>query len=172
VNPQRAVEIHPGGRILTNHGLLIVLHLERHGVRVQDALGATLSISYNTLVAAQVGDGNIQAEHSSLEPWWSGLNVDTRNDALFKQEVVLEVLTGYRDGHSDLAHAGEPFFPFGTGYGASVRQRCEAMSKQVSFERSVDRAVMRRVHEAELVTERVTRQSILRSLRSSQHPKI
>ena len=168
MNPQRAVEIHPGGRILTNHGLLIVLHLERHGVRVQDALGATLSISYNTLVAAQVGDGNIQAEHSSLEPWWSGLNVDTRNDALFKQEVVLEVLTGYRDGHSDLAHAGEPFFPFGTGYGASVRQRCEAMSKQVSFERSVDRAVMRRVHEAELVTERVTRQSIYLWVRTWQ----
>ena len=159
---RRAVELHPGGRILTNHGLLVVLHLERHGVRVQDALGARLSISYNTLVAAQVGDSNIQAEHSSLEPWWSGLNVDTRNDALFKQEVVLEVLTGYRDGHPALAHAGEPFFPFGTGYGASVRKRCDAMSSQVSFERNVDRGVMRRVREAELVTERVAPESISR----------
>ena len=159
---RRAVELHPGGRILTNHDRLVVLHLERHGVRVQDALGATQSISYNSLVAAQVSEGTVQVEHSSLEPWWSGLGVDARSDALFKQEVVLEVLTGYRDGHPHLAHDGEPFFPFGTGYGASVRQRCEAMSQQVSFERSLDRTLMRRVREAELVTERVSPESIKR----------
>ena len=160
MTPRRAVELHAGARILTNHGLLLVMHLEHHGVRVQDALGVKSSISYDALIAAQVGDGGVQAVHSSLEPWWSGLTVDTRANALFRQEVVLEVLTGYRDGHPELAQDGEPFFPFGTGYGTSIRQRCEAMAEQVSFERSVDRAVMRRVREAELVTGRVHRQSI------------
>ena len=162
MTPRRAVELYAGARILTNHGLLLVMHLERHGVRVQDALGVKSSISYDAMMAAQVGDGGVQAVHSSLEPWWSGLAVDARADALFKQEVVLEVLTGYRDGHPELAYDGEPFFPFGTGYGTSIRQRCDAMAEQVSFERSVDRTVMRRVREAELVTGRVAKQSIQR----------
>jgi putative transposase len=169
VTPRRAVELHAGARILTNHGLLLVMHLERHGARVQDALGVMSSIFYDAVIAAQVGDGAVQAVHSSLEPWWSGLTVDTRANALFRQEVVLEVLTGYRDGHPELAYDGEPFFPFGTGYGTSIRQRCDAMAEQVSFERSVDRAVMRRVREAELVTGRMARQSIQRWVTAWRH---
>lgn len=169
MTPRRAVELHAGARILTNHGLLLVMHLERHGARVQDALGVMSSIFYDAVIAAQVGDGAVQAVHSSLEPWWSGLTVDTRANALFRQEVVLEVLTGYRDGHPELAYDGEPFFPFGTGYGTSIRQRCDAMAEQVSFERSVDRAVMRRVREAELVTGRMARQSIQRWVTAWRH---
>jgi hypothetical protein len=44
-----------------------------------------------------------------------------------------------------MAREGEPFFPFGEGFGASLTKRIEAMARQLTFEYSVDRVRVRRL---------------------------
>ena len=70
--------------------------------------------------------------------------------ALFRQQCVQEVRTAYREGMAELAQPGEPFWPFGESYGVSLTERYKAMSRLVSFERSVDRTVMQRVYDGEI----------------------
>ena len=54
------------------------------------------------------------------------------------------MLTGYRDGHPLMARDGEPFYPFGEGFDASLTQRIEAMARRRTFEYGVDRTRVRR----------------------------
>lgn len=57
------------------------------------------------------------------------------------------MLTGYRDGCPELAQKDEPFYPFGEGFGVSETRRSRAMARQLSFERGVDRVLVRRVQD-------------------------
>ena len=150
-----------GARILTANGYAVVTELERHGVRLRFSTGDVRSINYTQIEARTVGD-HVQAVHSSLYPWWEQLEVAVRQAALFKQECVLEARTGYRFGLPELAQPGEPFFPFGDQFGLSLAARYKAMSKVVSFERSVDREVMRRVYDGELTSHRIAQRTLQR----------
>jgi len=143
-----------GARILTADGYAVVTQLERHGVRLRFSTGAVRSVSYTQIEARTVGD-DVQSVHSSLSPWWEQLELAVQHKALFKQECVLEARTGFRFGLRELAQPGEPFSPFGDEFGLSLTARYKAMSKVVSFERSVDRAVMRRVYDGELKSHRI-----------------
>ena len=154
------VELQIGARILTSRGIETVTGLQRHGVRVTDSIGQHRDVPYDQLSAIQVTNGGVQALHRSLEPWWSGLDPTTRDATLVKLEAVLEILTGYRRGSPDLALPGEPFHPFGTQYGASLRQRTQAMARQISAERAMDRRIIRRVADGELAAATVTPQAI------------
>lgn len=149
------VELAPGMRVLTDRGPALVVAIERHGARIRNALGEDQLIRWDQLVVRRIDGDGVQAVHRSLEPWWSSLTQAARDEALFRLEVVLEILTGFRNGLAELAQPGEPYHPFGDGYGASMAQRMKAMSAQLSFERGVDRRIVRRVLAGELVTETV-----------------
>src|SRR5699024_699725 len=85
---------------------------------------------------------------------------DARAEALLGMEVVLEVLTGYRYGVRELAHPGEPFHPYGEGYGTTERHRVQAMAQQLSFERGRDREVGQRVLSGALRSSTVSERTI------------
>ena len=151
-----------GSRILTADGYAVVVQLERHGVRLRFSTGPERSIAYSQLDVRSVGEDGIQAVHASLFPWWQQLELAVQHEALFKQECVLECRTGFRFGLIELAQEGEPFYPFGPEFGLSLRARYAAMSKVVSFERSVDRVIMRRVYEGELKSHRIAPRTLQR----------
>lgn len=145
-----SVDLAAGDRVLLAGGPAVIVSFERHGVAVHDSLGETVSLRWDCLEVRKVDGANIQAVHSALEPWWSSLDEETRRQTLLKLEAVLEILTGYRSGLPELAQPGEPFSPFGPGYGLSLDRRVKAMARQLSFERSVDRAVIARVQQGEI----------------------
>ena len=68
------VLLEAGALILTNRGVDVVMHLERHGVRVKNMLGEQETIRYDHLVVAAITDSGVQAVHISVEPWWSSLD--------------------------------------------------------------------------------------------------
>ncbi|MGL5824627.1 MAG: hypothetical protein ACRCYU_07300, partial [Nocardioides sp.] len=157
-----AVPLTVGARILTAEGHAVVTQIERHGVLLRFAIGPVRSVSYTQLEARAVGQDGVQALHSSLLPWWDQLPPQVQHEAGFKQECVAEARSGYRYGLAELAQPGEPFYPFGEGFGLSLAARYRAMSKVVSFERSVERGIMRRVYDGELKSYRVAPRTLQR----------
>lgn len=157
-----AVPLTLGSRILTADGYAVVTDLERHGARLRFSTGEDRSVAFTQLQARAVGEDGPQAVHASLFPWWPQLEESVRREALFKQECVLEARTGFRFGLRELAQPGEPFYPFGDDFGLSLAARYREMSKVVSFERSVDRAVMRRVYDGELQDHRIAPRTLQR----------
>ena len=138
-------------------GPSVVVEVGRHGVTVKDALGDNHFIrAGDRLAVAGVGGNGLDAIHLSLQPWWNGLETATREEARTRCEVVFEVLTGFADGHPLMGRPGEPFAPFGEGFGFSLTRRIEAMSRQLTVERRADRQVVRRVLAGELTGESVS----------------
>ena len=137
-------------RILTNRGVAVVKEFDRHGAHLKDSTGHTYFTAFTELEAREVSDSGVQMLHSSLLPWFAQLSADVQAVALFRQQCILEVRTGYREGIAELSQPGEPFWPFGETYGVSLTQRYEAMSRLVSFERTVDRTIMQRVYAGEI----------------------
>ncbi|MFZ1618425.1 MAG: hypothetical protein WAT41_13830, partial [Flavobacteriales bacterium] len=119
----KAVELYVGARVLMTYGPAVVMELGRHGVTVKDALGENHFVRADKLAVTGLGDEGLDAIHLSLQPWWSSLTPAIRAEILLKLEVVLEILTGYRDGHPLMARDGEPFYPFGEGFGVSLTKR-------------------------------------------------
>lgn len=134
-----------GARVLMSTGPAIVIAIERHGVCLQGVGDDDVHVAWNDLAIRSITDAKPQATHVSLEPWWSSLDDAARAEASLRLEVVLEILTGYRYGLRELAQPGEPFPPFGPGFGASERQRVQAMARQLSLDRERDRALGERV---------------------------
>jgi putative transposase len=64
--------------------------------------------------------------------------------------VVQEIVTGYRDGHRDLARNDEPRSPFGPGFGVSESRRCEVMAQLLAEEHHHDHAAARRIRDGEI----------------------
>ena len=139
------VDLGVGARVLVSTGPALVAAIERHGVQLRDVDGREWHVPWSDLAPQPIIDGEPQAGHSSLEPWWSSLDESARAEALVRMEVVLEILTGYRYGLRELAQPGEPFVPFGPGFGVSERQRVQAMARQLSLEREQDRTLGERV---------------------------
>ncbi|MDO5512284.1 integrase [Corynebacterium sp.] len=108
------------------------------------ATGEAVMIRFGDLAEARVvKDGQIAAMSASLQPMWEALSDQAREAALFRLEIVMEVVTGYREGHAELARPGEPRYPFGPS-GASEARRAEAMADYLASEFELDRARSRR----------------------------
>lgn len=167
-----SIDLHLGARLMLSDGPAVVAAFDRHGVCVKTTAGAEEHIQWDHLIVQRVTADGIAAIHTALEPWWSSLDEATQQEAIFRLEVVLEVLTGYRDGIPELAHEGEPFYPFGEGYGASLTKRSKAMAKQLSFERGVDRSLTRRVRVGELQSVTVSDQTVRLWIRSYRKERL
>jgi len=144
------VDCFVGMRILTNRGVTVIEEMDRHGVHLKDSTGHAYFTAFTELDAREVSDSGVQVLHSSLLPWFVQLPAEVQATALFRQQCILEVRTGYREGIAELAQPGEPFWPFGETYGVSITKRYEHMSRVVSFERTVDRTIMQRVYDGEI----------------------
>ena len=144
------VDISAGMRVLANRGVAIVVEIDRHGAHLKDSTGHAYFTAYTELDARELSDSGVQVLRSSLLPWFAQLPADVQATALFRQQCILEVRTGFREGVAELAQPGEPFWPFGESYGVSITKRYEHMSRLVSFERTVDRTIMQRVYDGEI----------------------
>lgn len=160
-----------GARILTPQGVAVVRTIERHAVVMEDAAGIQRSVPFTQLSGRLATAAGVEAVHASLLPWFDGLDEATIADARFRHEVCTEIATGYRYGLPELAQPGEPFYPFGPAFGASLSARVRAMSRLISFERTVDRVTMRRVHEGELGRETVSPRTIHKWFRSYERDR-
>lgn len=133
MSPQgRRVRLEVGATVLTNRGRVIVSAVQPHGVLVSSGEDKPSYLSFAELVVQEPGDGG--AVHQSLYPWWDGIGAEAQEESLWRQEVVLEVLTGFRSGTPALPREGEPFRPFGTSFGASETQRRFAMAARTQGE--------------------------------------
>ncbi|MFZ1666989.1 MAG: hypothetical protein WAU08_16410 [Flavobacteriales bacterium] len=148
-------------RILTNRGVAVVTELDRHGAHLKDSTGHSYFSAFTELAAQEVGNDGIQTLHASLMPWFVQLPVDVQAVALFRQQCVREANSGFRDGLAELAQPGEPFWPFGESYGVSLTERYNAMSRLVTFERSVDRTIMQRVYDGEIKKPSITGRAMM-----------
>lgn len=142
-----------GSRILTDVGTAVVVVVQANGVLVRDAAGKSALIEWPQLATARgVVDGAAMPIGELLQPTWDGLSEEAKRTALFRLEVVQEIHTGYRDGHPELARAGEPREPFGVGAGLSETRRCEVMAETLAHEAHVDRDVQRRIADGEILS--------------------
>lgn len=128
----RRVQLEVGATILTNRGRVLVTALQPQGVMVSSGGDEIAYLSYAELEARDAGA--VDAIHMALHPWWDGLAPEAQAEALFRQEVVLEILTGYRSGTVALPSEGEPFYPFGQSYKVSEAKRREAMARRLEGE--------------------------------------
>lgn len=135
-----------GGRLLTESGTALVIAVSAAGVDLRTSFGEVVHVDWPELSEARVvANGDVTPVRPTLRPFWDGLSTATRRATLDKLEVVQEVLTGYRDGHAELARQGEPRPPFGEGFGASEAARCRAMAIALQHESAGDRALQRRI---------------------------
>jgi len=107
------VDCFVGMRILTNRGVTVIEEMDRHGVHLKDSTGHAYFTAFTELDAREVSDSGVQVLHSSLLPWFVQLPAEVQATAQFRQQCILEVRTGYREGIAELAQPGEPFWPFG-----------------------------------------------------------
>lgn len=156
----KAVEVFEGARVLMSFGPAVVVEVGRHGVTVKDVLGENHFVRADQLAVTGIGEDGLDAIHLSIQPWWNSLSPEIKMEVRLKLEVVFEVLTGYRDGHPLMAREGEPFYPFGEGFDASLTQRIEAMARQLTFEYGVDRTRVRRVLAGEIIKNGVSPNTI------------
>ncbi len=134
MSPQhRRVRLEVGATVLTNRGRVIVSAVQPHGVLVSSGEDKPSYLSFAELVVQEPAEGG-GAVHRSLYPWWDGIGAEARKESLWRQEVVLEILTGFRSGTAALRREGEPFRPFGTSFGVSEAQRRLAMMARIQGE--------------------------------------
>lgn len=142
-----------GARVLMENGTAVVVAVASTGVKFRDSFGNVETVGWPDLNAIRVvRDGEVVALAEPLRPMWDVLDDRARNVALLRLEVVQEILTGYRDGHRELARPGEPRSPFGEGFGLSESRRCTAMAELLGHEWQSDRVLQRRVRDGELRT--------------------
>ena len=147
---QMSAPIQAGDSILTEHGPVEVIAPQSTGLLVRAPGGQETLITHAQVIPRRFQNGTIAGVMASLYPLWDQLDQAVRDDALFKLECVNEVNTGYRRGVASLALEGEPFYPFGPGWGVSLRARYQAMARLVSLEKRADRVLMRRVYDGEV----------------------
>lgn len=156
----KPLDLHVGARVLMAFGPAVVVEIGRHGPTVKDALGENQFARWDKIALAGIGDDGVDAVHLSLQPWWNSLEPAIKAEAITRMEVVFELLTGFQDGHPLMARDGEPFFPFGEGFGTSLTQRLNAMSRQLTFEYGVDRVRARRLLAGEVTKNGISASAI------------
>lgn len=155
-----SVDLNIGDRVLTDAGPARVKSMWALGVELETINEPAKLVPWTDLIIRPTIDGQAQAVDAALHPWWDQLPEKVQQDAIFKMECVLEILTGFRSGLASLAQPHEPVVPFGPFSQASVSAQCEAMARLVSFEKSADRELMRRVQDGELDSLGVTPRAV------------
>ncbi|MCV7303588.1 DDE-type integrase/transposase/recombinase [Mycobacterium barrassiae] len=145
--------LYEGARVLTETGAELVVRFDPTGVDLRDCLNNIRHRDWNDLPLVQnIVDGRPVAVARTLRPLWDSLDDKARERALNKLEIVLEIVTGYRDGHPELRRPGEPYPPFGPGFGVSESKRAVAMASVLIQEGRNDRKVQRRLRDGELTS--------------------
>ncbi len=135
-----------GGTVLVEDGPAIVTSFHAAGVSIQVLDGSSRVVEWPELSA--VADvSQVGAVARPLEPMWSCLSQSARHETLDRLAVVLEIVTGYRRGHAELADPGEPREPFGPAWGCSLTTRCERMAVLLTNDLRNDPAHRRRLDE-------------------------
>lgn len=133
-----------GDRVLFADGIASVSRVSAEGIHVQSGDGAEEVLEFPAISECRaITDGSITKVASTLRPLWDSLPDRVRQATELKLEIVLEIVTGYRDGHHLLARTGEPRYPFGEGHGVSESRRCEEMARVLAAEFAADRRVQR-----------------------------
>jgi transposase InsO family protein len=129
-----------GKPIVTERGTALVIAILRDCLQVRDVYGETHHLPMaDQSILRNIDGGGVVALSKPMRPLWDGLDQHVRDDALDKLEIVQEILTGFRYGHRELRRAGEPFTPFGPGYGVSQSAQCRAMAQLLSLDAAARR---------------------------------
>lgn len=140
---ENRIEVAVGDMILTDDGTAVVLHLDRAGVQVRDVRGTVHDISWTDLTNIDpVTPDRAEKDPAALRSFaeaWGRLSAEARDEAMFRLGVVLEIVTGFRHGHPQLALAGEPATAFDPVTALSVTARCERMAAVLRHESSTSR---------------------------------
>jgi putative transposase len=119
-----------GARILTDSGMAVVIAVVSMGIEIRDPFGVTETLAWVDLATVRtVHDADVVALTEPLRPLWDGLDEHVRDATRDRLAIVQEILTGFRDGHPELARPGEPRYPFGPSFGISEARRCQAMAQ-------------------------------------------
>jgi len=131
--PARArTQLKPGDRVLLPTGTALIIGVTAQGVTVDTGSEVT-DIGFDALDSCRTIEGSSFAQiATTLRPLWESLPDHVRAETEAKLEIVLEITTGYRDGHQRFARPGEPFYPFGESFAVSEHRRCEAMADFLS----------------------------------------
>lgn len=136
-----------GERVLTDRGYKVVGMVAGANVTLHDSYGESVKVNWADLgLIRGLQDGEVAALSEPLRPLWDTLPDDVREKALFKLEIVQEILTGYRDGHQALARPGEPRPPYGPS-GASENKRCTEMATELNLGAQLARKVEGRIQD-------------------------
>lgn len=134
-----------GSRLLTDTGMVLVVAIQANGIQVRSAAGDVTLVDWAQVTTVRnVVDGAAAPVGRALRPVWDALSDSAKRTALFRLEVVQEIVTGYRDGHPELARPGEPRLPFGDT-DVSETRRCEIMAELLAQEADVNREIQRRI---------------------------
>src|ERR1700738_315321 len=140
-----------GTRVLTDNGTGVVASIDSSGYVIRDAFGGIEEVGWlDAATVREIGRGEVAPVTEPLRPLWDALDDDAKRVALDRLEVVQEIVTGYRDGHRNLARNDEPRYPFGPGFGISESRRCEVMAGLLAEEHRHDRAAQRRIRDGEI----------------------
>src|ERR1700744_258241 len=138
-------------RILTDCGTAVVVAVLAAGVKLRDSVGDVTHVSWPELTEARaIRDGEAAPLVGWMRPLWDAMSARAKSETMVRLEVVQEIVTGYRDGHPELAREGEPRAPFGPGFDVSLSKRCEVMAQRLGEEGQHDRVKQRRIRDGEL----------------------
>ena len=140
---ENKLALETGSMMLTDDGTAVVLRVDRAGVELRDVRGRVTWVEWPDLGTVARIDGSQTQDPPALRSFsadWNRLDEGTRGEALFRLGVVLEVLTGFRYGHPELALPGEPSDLFDPGLGISLHARCRRMAQQLTHEAETSRS--------------------------------
>jgi putative transposase len=93
-----------GTRVLTDSGTGVVVSVAASGYTIRDAVGELQDVGWlDQGTVREIERGEVAPLTQALRPLWDVLGDDAKRVALDRLEVVQEIVTGYRDGHRELA---------------------------------------------------------------------
>ncbi|WP_210768250.1 Mu transposase C-terminal domain-containing protein [Cellulomonas humilata] len=135
-----------GRTVLVDDGPAVVTSLHVAGVTVRVLDGSSRVVEWPDLdQLREPNRADAGAVIRRLQPLWSCMSEAGKETTLDRLEVVLEIVTGFRRGHAELADGGEPREPFGPAWGVSLTTRCTRMAALLTDELQNDRGHRRRL---------------------------
>lgn len=129
-----------GASVLTPSGPKVVVGISPLSVTLRGVDQRMEDVDWWEIEGArQIFDGRVDAVTYSVSAEWEGLSSGAQEQALDRQEIVLEILTGYSKGHRVLARQGEPAWPFDPRDNHTLQFKIEKMVERLQREYVVDR---------------------------------